>query len=144
MTSERWKPTFKILKNTLMVLKKILMMFNEILGMKCFYQWFLKSFGGWWKYFVLIELKGAEKADAGKYECATSKCQDLIFKHCQICKIGIQMSQIVRFSEFNIFASKSCNIMLRFISYLDRATICQKVIIKIIKYFCTFVLIFNI
>ena len=30
--------------------------------------------------FVLIELKGAEKAGAWKIECATSKCQDLIFK----------------------------------------------------------------
>ena len=70
--------------------------------------------------FVLIELKGAEKAGAWELECATSKCQDLIFK--LIWKIEIQMSPMV-FGMLH--ASKSCTIMLR--SNLDRVTICQKV-----------------
>ena len=70
--------------------------------------------------FVSIELKGAEIAGAWKSECATSKCQDFIFK--LIWKIGIQMSPMV-FGMLH--ASKYCTIMLR--SHLDRVTICQKV-----------------
>ena len=69
--------------------------------------------------FVSIELKGAEIAGAWKSECATSKCQDLIFK--LIWRIVIQMSLIV-FGMLH--PSKSCTRMLR--SYLDRVAICQK------------------
>lgn len=79
--------------------------------------------------FLLIELKGAEKADAGKYERATSKCQDLIFKHWQICKIGIQKSQMVRFSEYNVFCLKI--LQRNFKIYIIFSHICQQIIFKI-------------